>query len=128
MKSRLDARSLVAGMLTAVLACGACDGSEQIARGFEDAPKDERDELDASAGGFTLTACSDGSTRSCSVILGEHNGVLSCFYGSQICFGGSWSPCGNGETIEIHESALRKDGGLDAQLAAALADAGAGAR
>lgn len=45
--------------------------------------------------------CEDGATKECSVILGEHEGILSCFVGVKVCHDGVWGPCGEegeGET------------------------------
>jgi hypothetical protein len=40
--------------------------------------------------------CTNGQTRDCSVTLGEHNGVLTCYDGTRTCVGGSWGACGDG--------------------------------
>jgi predicted small lipoprotein YifL len=51
----------------------------------------------ASTGTFTPPGpCLEGSRRSCKVILGEHEGIQSCFYGIEICAGGRWGPCVEG--------------------------------
>jgi hypothetical protein len=36
-------------------------------------------------------ACSEGETRSCKIILGEHEGVTDCILGTQPCVDGEWS-------------------------------------
>jgi len=41
-------------------------------------------------------ACADGVTRACFVTLGEHNGVLSCYEGTQNCIEGGWTECSDG--------------------------------
>jgi hypothetical protein len=43
-------------------------------------------------------SCEGGSSRRCSVTLGEHNGVLSCFEGTQRCHDGQWEECANGKS------------------------------
>lgn len=40
--------------------------------------------------------CESGATRGCSVTVGEHNGVLTCYRGSQLCVEGRWSACSGG--------------------------------
>lgn len=46
--------------------------------------------------GTTGAPCTDGQIQDCHVTLGEHNGVLSCYSGTQTCQSGTWSACGNG--------------------------------
>jgi hypothetical protein len=41
-------------------------------------------------------ACADNATRACFVTIGEHNGVLTCYEGTQTCVEGGWTECGNG--------------------------------
>ncbi len=38
--------------------------------------------------------CSDGQTRDCHRLIGEHGGVRSCANGTQTCKAGAWSECG----------------------------------
>ena len=37
--------------------------------------------------------CVEGTVRECTVYLEVHNGVQSCYEGSQECVDGSWSEC-----------------------------------
>lgn len=37
--------------------------------------------------------CTDGAERDCSATLGVSDGVLSCYYGTQSCQGGTWGDC-----------------------------------
>ncbi|WP_170319999.1 vWA domain-containing protein [Polyangium spumosum] len=37
--------------------------------------------------------CQEGQKKTCTVQLGEHNGVVSCFKGVHICKNGAWGPC-----------------------------------
>ena len=41
--------------------------------------------------------CQDGATRKCKVVIGEHDGVLTCFVGTEVCDGGEWGECGDVE-------------------------------
>jgi hypothetical protein len=41
-------------------------------------------------------ACVDGAKKDCHITLGQHDGVLSCYNGVQVCEGGTWGPCGDG--------------------------------
>lgn len=67
-------------------ASGACAPSDECEGGDEAC---EGGGADAGA-----AECADGEVRHCSVILGEHNGVVSCFSGEQRCDRGVWSICG----------------------------------
>ncbi len=102
MELRVSVANRFFPLLMAAIAClplGCGESSEtQDVTGFEDAPVDEQPEREASE--FQLGGCSDGSTRSCSVTLSQHDGVLSCYYGTQLCASGKWGPCGNGEVKE----------------------------
>lgn len=37
--------------------------------------------------------CEDGAVRTCQIVLGEYNGVVSCFEGEQKCEDGEWGDC-----------------------------------
>lgn len=39
------------------------------------------------------TGCEEGSSRSCHITLGNHEGILSCYVGIQKCIDGEWSQC-----------------------------------
>ena len=39
--------------------------------------------------------CEDGVSRACRVLLGEHEGVTSCFVGVEVCLDGAWGDCGS---------------------------------
>jgi hypothetical protein len=55
-------------------------------------------------GGGTVGPCSDGATRECHVTIGEHNGVLTCYYGTQSCEDGSWGQCTDGAVVNKKKS------------------------
>ncbi|MBK9265860.1 MAG: hypothetical protein IPM54_39485 [Polyangiaceae bacterium] len=44
------------------------------------------------AGGSAV--CVEGSKKNCTIIIGENNGVITCFKGVEICTDGMWGPCG----------------------------------
>src|SRR5262249_31926322 len=50
---------------------------------------------DGGAGGSE--ACPQGAARDCHLTLGEHQGVLSCFDGTETCTNGAWGPCEGSE-------------------------------
>ncbi|MEZ4225447.1 MAG: hypothetical protein R3B13_31130, partial [Polyangiaceae bacterium] len=52
--------------------------------------------------------CSEGATQKCGVTLGEHDGVLTCYVGTQSCEKGVWSTCSNGEVV--NKSASKSKG------------------
>ncbi len=43
--------------------------------------------------------CTAGASQKCGVTLGEHNGVLSCYVGTQYCEEGVWGQCTGGEVV-----------------------------
>lgn len=43
----------------------------------------------------TDAACVADEKRSCHVMLGSHEGVMSCFVGVQYCVNEEWSDCSN---------------------------------
>jgi hypothetical protein len=47
----------------------------------------------AGGGGGSGAQCNEGQTKKCKVDLGEHNGVKSCFIGTETCVDGAWGPC-----------------------------------
>lgn len=75
--------STAAGVL-ALAACSVGDAAPSTSTAFQPGRQP----------GFIQEPCKDGTTRECSITLGETNGVLSCYRGSQVCQGGSWSACG----------------------------------
>jgi hypothetical protein len=52
--------------------------------------------LGSGSGGPNET-CDAGGIRSCHVTLGEHNGIVTCFEGTQACVDGYWGECSAGE-------------------------------
>ncbi len=50
-------------------------------------------------GGLSGSCPTEGETKPCGVTLGQHDGVLSCYEGTQTCVGGEWSTCGDGEVV-----------------------------
>jgi hypothetical protein len=52
---------------------------------------------------FRTGPCTDGDSKECSIILGVHNDIVSCFHGTQVCNDGVWGPCADGEVIETAE-------------------------
>jgi hypothetical protein len=49
----------------------------------------------AKAGPGAAVPCTDGATRSCKVFIGEHDGVRTCFQGTQVCEDAAWGICGD---------------------------------
>ncbi len=46
----------------------------------------------------------EGAVETCSITLGEHAGVISCYEGTRSCEGGAFGACGNGHTFELNQS------------------------
>ncbi|MEO8181430.1 MAG: hypothetical protein ABI895_21545, partial [Deltaproteobacteria bacterium] len=42
------------------------------------------------------SACPEGKVESCNLMLGEHDGLVSCYEGTRSCQGGVFGACGNG--------------------------------
>jgi hypothetical protein len=51
-------------------------------------------------------SCAEGTIQSCSITLGEHEGVLSCYEGKQQCLGGTFGECEDGRYFELERTAL----------------------
>src|SRR5687767_7711466 len=47
-----------------------------------------------------IVPCTDGEARACSITLGLHGDVLSCYEGTQRCEAGVWGACTDGTTLE----------------------------
>jgi len=45
--------------------------------------------------------CTDGTVESCTVKLGEHDGIVSCYEGTRTCVGGAFGACTDGQGFEI---------------------------
>lgn len=50
--------------------------------------------------GGTPVACDEGATKCCFATLGVHNGVTSCYRGTQVCRDGTWGPCQDGTVVK----------------------------
>jgi hypothetical protein len=85
----------MAGM-SACMSLAACGSSRR------DAPPapDVSDTIDP-VGNVTPQPCTDAEVRGCSITLGEHNGVLNCYHGQQVCAEGVWGSCGSGEVQSL---------------------------
>jgi hypothetical protein len=51
--------------------------------------------------GAVAQTCETGALQECSVTLSEHDGVLNCYHGQQVCVDGGWGSCGSGEMSSI---------------------------
>lgn len=47
-----------------------------------------------------VQTCVEGSTKSCYVYYGEHNGILSCYEGTQVCENGVYGQCKDGTVVK----------------------------
>jgi len=80
-------------VLFGLLSFAACGGAEDAPglTGF-DGPT-------GSGGAKPGSPCDEGQVQACSLTLGKHGNVLSCYHGTQACEGGVWQECGDG-TLE----------------------------
>ena len=64
-------------------------------------PSDGGSAVATGTGGAGVPAgdCNAGDKRACHITLGQHEGVLSCFVGLQLCVEGAWGECGDGKTV-----------------------------
>ena len=75
-----------------LLACGGED--ERLPPAASTAAAGGQGGASASGGaGGEDTSCAEGETRTCKVVIGEHNGVQTCFVGVELCIDGAWGPC-----------------------------------
>jgi hypothetical protein len=75
--------AIVASVAAAVGACG----------GYETLDPPEPTGTGGGGGGTTGGPCTDGDMHECHVMIGQHDGVLTCLDGVETCEGGSWGPC-----------------------------------
>ena len=43
--------------------------------------------------GVVRGSCVEGAERKCSIQLGQHDGIVNCFVGVQVCLNKMWGPC-----------------------------------
>ncbi len=99
MKGRSLHRSwpkLLAALGVCAAVAVACSGGQNLPPGMNGSGG-SAGSTSAEAGG----PCTNGQTRDCHVKLGEHNGVLSCYEGTQTCVGGTWGACGDGTVTNV---------------------------
>ncbi len=80
-----------------------CSGDEQLVSGGL-GPNDPAD-LAAVAG-----PCETGTTRDCYITLAQHDDVLQCYAGTQLCTDSVWGECTDGEIFEIPVSNVGQGG------------------
>jgi hypothetical protein len=51
--------------------------------------------------GVLHAQCVEGSSETCSIELGRHAGILSCYEGKRSCRGGTFGPCTDGHSFEL---------------------------
>ncbi len=49
-------------------------------------------------GGVAIGPCEQGASRACGIKVGEHDGILTCYEGTQACNDGAWGSCTDGTT------------------------------
>jgi hypothetical protein len=83
------------GLGVALFGCGDAEHAPAAADAPMSAPV-------AQAARVPLTpACVDGAVEPCNEVLGEHDGIVSCFEGTRTCQGGSFGACVDGETYSV---------------------------
>lgn len=68
--------------------------------------------------------CKAGDSQSCSVTIGVHDGILSCFEGTQSCVDGTWAGCSDGSYNSYKAPAWVKAGSPGGAKFLALSSAG----
>lgn len=66
----------------------------------EDAPGLTGLEGTGSGGAKPGSPCDEGAVQACSLTLGRHGSVLSCYHGTQACKDGVWQECAGGTLTE----------------------------
>jgi len=74
-------------------------------------------------GGNEPASCVDGTTKDCIVMVGEHNGVVSCYEGIRTCEGGVWGACEDGQVVKRLRPGAKPPPGATKPMS--LSDAGA---
>jgi len=87
-------REGVAAVLFGLLLFAACSGGDDTPglTGF-DGPT-------GSGGAKPGSPCDEGQVQDCSLTLGKHGNVLSCYHGTQACADGVWQECADGSLTE----------------------------
>ncbi len=112
-RRRLGVQGLAALLAVAVPLTFACS-SERRPGGA-----DSSGSVPAVGPAASATPCSSGESRDCRVTLGEHNGVLSCYVGTQTCGDGTWSKCGDGSVQSFEGTGVERSvGGLSTHFLA----------
>lgn len=61
--------------------------------------------IDTEVGRVPLTpACVEGAVEPCHEMLGEHEGIVSCYEGTRTCVGGVFGACLDGESYQVVRS------------------------
>lgn len=84
-------RHLVLIAVAATSLLGVACASESAAPAYDptDVDVDTATAVDAPSG----AACTTGTTRACKLTLGEHDGIVNCIEGLDVCSGGEWTGC-----------------------------------
>ncbi len=92
-------------LLAAVsLMASACDSGERALPGGldDDSPGDA----------IEYEPCDEGDTRDCHLTLSQHNGILSCYVGTQTCEASGWGGCLDGDIVSRPMPDLEADKSL----------------
>src|SRR5688572_13736425 len=58
--------------------------------------------VEAEVGRVPLTpSCVDGAVEPCHEMLGEHDGIVSCYEGTRTCVNGAYGACLDGESYQV---------------------------
>lgn len=85
-----------AGRIRRVFALGAlaaAAGVSMPACGGGDSPPAAQGATLSSGAGGPGSPCEDGAARACHIVLGEHDGVITCRDGVETCSNGAFGPC-----------------------------------
>jgi hypothetical protein len=63
--------------------------------GLQNPPNVQEQDAGDGGGGAppSTTKCTEGATKDCKVQVGTHNGIVTCFLGTQTCSEGVWQEC-----------------------------------
>ena len=68
------------------------------------------------SGGADAGPCEEGAIRDCHIPIGEHDGILTCYIGTQTCTEGQWGECKDG--FQTNKPGVGAGGGTGSNPAA----------
>ena len=104
-EARVSQAARWANVCLVILITASCHGIDHAPPPGEDIDELTRSEASSEEHDSDETAgenaeptqlCVDKTSQPCSVTLADHDGIVSCYHGQQLCEDGNWGVCGEG--------------------------------